>query len=279
MQNFSAEQPTLNHVTAVFDVSTLSFELPQASTFRDLANHVACLTERHGGAPSSVDVRVGPHPTKRGKRTEETTVEEVSPEFHSALVDSMSHLRAFARSLTRNRESADDLVHDAAVRALAAAGQFTPGTNFKAWIFTILRNLHYNHARKGHWRILPLDEAAVAARATPATQEVALEFCDFRRAFSQLTDDQREVLMLVGASGLSYEEAAGVCNCAVGTVKSRASRAREELARLLSEDRLIARSEFAPVARTELSRSGRRQQPKEPGLRTGATLQQSRAAA
>jgi len=279
MQYFSAEQPTLNRVTAVFDVSTQSFELPQASTFADLADRVACLSERHGGAPSSVDVRVGPLPTKCTKRTEETTVEEVSPEFHSALVDSMPHLRAFARSLTRNRESADDLAHDAAVRALAAAGQFTPGTNFKAWIFVILRNLHYNNARKGHWRILPLDEVTAAGYAIPATQQVALEFCDFRRAFSQLSDDQREVLMLVGASGLSYEETAKVCNCAIGTIKSRASRAREELTRLLSGDTLISRSEFAPVTQPELSRSGRRQQPKELGLGTAATLQQSRAAA
>jgi len=182
----------------------------------------------------------------------ETTVKEASPEFRSALVDSIPHLRAFARSLTRNRDRADDLVHDAAVRALAAAEQFTPGTNFKAWIFTILRNLYYNEGRKDHARSVPFDETTVAERAILPPQEAALEFCDFRRAFWQLGEDHREVLMLVGASGLSYEEAARVCNCAVGTIKSRISRARQELTRLLSDDTLaISRGEAPPVAEAE----------------------------
>jgi RNA polymerase sigma-70 factor, ECF subfamily len=184
----------------------------------------------------------------------ETTVKEASPEFRSALVDSIPHLRAFARSLTRNRDRADDLVHDAAVRALAAADQFTPGTNFKAWIFTILRNLYYNEGRKDHSRNVPFDEATVTEHAIPATQEAALEFCDFRRAFWQLGEDHREVLMLVGASGLSYEEAAKICDCAVGTIKSRVSRARQELTKLLSEDTLrISRGDSAPIAQAEPS--------------------------
>jgi RNA polymerase sigma-70 factor (ECF subfamily) len=173
-------------------------------------------------------------------------------------------------------------VHDAAVRALAAADKFTPGTNFKAWMFVILRNLHYNEARKGHWRNVPFDEVTVAKHAIPATQEVALKFCDFRRAFWQLGDDQREVLMLVGASGLSYEDAAKVCNCAVGTVKSRVSRAREELTRLLSEDTLIRRAEFAPIAQaapTELLQSGLILQSNRQRFSEGATFRQSRAVA
>ncbi len=197
----------------------------------------------------------------------ETTVKEASPEFRSALVDSIPHLRAFARSLTRNRDRADDLVHDAAVRALAAADQFTPGTNFKAWIFTILRNLYYNEGRKDHSRNVPFDEAAVTEHAIPATQESALEFCDFRRAFWQLSEDHREVLMLVGASGLSYEEAAEICKCAVGTIKSRVSRARQELTKLLSDDRLeISRVESAPVAQAEPTDA----------LQSGPTLQSER---
>jgi RNA polymerase sigma-70 factor (ECF subfamily) len=187
-----------------------------------------------------------------GKGMGETTVKEVSAEFRSALVDSIPHLRAFARSLTRNRDRADDLVHDAAVRALAAAEQFTPGTNFKAWIFTILRNLYYNEGRKDHSRNVPFDEAMVTERAIPPTQESALEFCDFRRAFWQLGEDHREVLMLVGASGLSYDEAAKVCNCAVGTIKSRVSRARQELTKLLSDDALeISRGQSPPLSETD----------------------------
>ena len=182
----------------------------------------------------------------------ETTVMDASPEFHAALLECMPHLRAFARSLVRNRDRADDLVHDATVRALAAAHQFAMGSNFKAWIFTILRNCHYNEIRKHHWRNVPFDEAPEERQSTHATQEAALEFCDFRRAFSQLSDGHREVLTLVGASGLSYEEVANVCDCAVGTVKSRVSRAREELTRLLSDSTLIRRSEFAPIAEFEL---------------------------
>jgi RNA polymerase sigma-70 factor (ECF subfamily) len=143
-------------------------------------------------------------------------------------------LRAFAISLTRNGDRADDLVHDAAVRALVATHQFTPGTNFKAWIFTILRNNYYNESRRDH--SLSLDEEkTIAERASPATQEIAVELSELRRTLGRLGADHREILMLVGATGLSQEEAAKVCNCAVGTVKSRLSRARRELARLLAE--------------------------------------------
>ena len=184
-----------------------------------------------------------------------TTVMDASPDFHAALLDCMPHLRAFARSLTRNRDRADDLVHDAAVRALAAAHQFKPGSNFRAWMFTILRNCHYGEIRKHDWRNVPLDEAPAEGQATPATQHAALEFCDFRRAFSQLCDSHREILTLIGASGLSYEEAANVCDCAVGTVKSRVSRAREDLTWLLANNTLARRSEFVPIARADLFRS------------------------
>lgn len=171
-----------------------------------------------------------------------------TPEFQEALVEVLPHLRAFARSLTRRRDQADDLVNDAVVRALAAADQFQPNTNFKAWMFTILRNLYYNEGRKNR-SMVPFDDAEAYLHAIPPTQHAALEFCDFRRAFWQLSDDHREVLILVGASGLSYDDAAGVCRCAVGTIKSRVSRARNELMRLLSDDALeIARSDRPPVS-------------------------------
>ena len=181
---------------------------------------------------------------------------DASPEFHTALLDCMPHLRAFARSLTRNGDRADDLVQDAAIRALGAAHQFALGTNFKAWMFTILRNCHYSEIRKRHWLNVPFDQAPIASQAIPATQHAALEFCDFRRAFSLLADSHREVLTLVGASGLSYEEVANVCDCAVGTVKSRVSRAREELTRLLSDNTLKKRTEFAPIAEAKMLQFG-----------------------
>ncbi len=175
--------------------------------------------------------------------------DRMSAELQSALLDVLPHLRAFARSLTRNRDQADDLVNDAIVRAISASRQFTPGTNFKAWIFTILRNLFYNEGRKRHSKFTSLDDLTVNEPSINASQEASLEFCDFRRAFWQLNPDQREVLILVGASGLSYEEAAAVCGCRVGTIKSRVSRARADLKRTLDEGTLATiRADTAPVS-------------------------------
>ena len=176
------------------------------------------------------------------------TVTQSRAEVEAMLLDVIPHLRAFARSLTRNRDRADDLTHDAVVRALAAIDQFTPGTNFKAWMFTILRNLYYNECRKRWIKSTPIDEMAGDEPSIGPTQEANLEFNDFRLAFWQLNADQREVLILVGASGFSYEEAAEVCNCRIGTVKSRVSRARAELKQILEQGGLVGqRSDPAPT--------------------------------
>ena len=164
------------------------------------------------------------------------------------LLACVPHLRAFAWFLARNRERADDLVQDTIVRALGAAHRFQAGTNLKAWMFTILRNQHYNDVRKARVRLQSLDDPSIDEPAAAPSQEARLEFGDFRRAFWQLAENQREVLILIGASGLSYEEAARICNCPTGTIKSRVNRARAELAQLLSiegpedfeEDRVIA---------------------------------------
>jgi RNA polymerase sigma-70 factor, ECF subfamily len=173
-----------------------------------------------------------------------------TPEFQAALVEVLPHLRAFARSLTRRGEQADDLVNDTVVRAMSAADQFQPGTNFKAWMFTILRNLFYNQIRKTRGTI-PLEDTEAALHSVPASQESMLEFSDFQRAFWQLSPDQREVLILVGASGLTYEEASEVCDSPIGTIKSRVSRARSELLRLLSGDGVKAmRTDSPSVAGT-----------------------------
>lgn len=160
----------------------------------------------------------------------------------------LPHLRAFARFLTGHRERADDLVQDAVVRALTAAHQFQPGTNFKAWMFTILRNLFYNEGRKSRMKTDPLDEMNESQHSMKPTQESGLEFDDFRRAFWRLTEEQREVLILVGASGVSYEEAAEICGCAIGTIKSRVSRARSQLTRILSGTEMGSRlDEAGPI--------------------------------
>jgi len=166
-------------------------------------------------------------------------------DIQDELLACLPDMHAFARFLVKDYERADDLVQEATVRVLAAADQFRPGTNFKAWVFTILRNLYYNELQKSK-RFVDHDgmgDRLEFVSALSATQESSLEFRDFYQVFWQLDENHREVLMLVGASGLSYEDAANVCGCQVGTIKSRVSRARRDL-----RERLEAtRKETAPV--------------------------------
>ena len=176
-----------------------------------------------------------------------TTIHATSNFGEEDLLACVPHLRAFAWFLARNRERADDLVQDTIVRALAAAAQFQAGTNLKGWMFTILRNLHYNEVRKNRIQTQSLDGPLAYEPAVLPSQVASLEFGDFRRAFWQLADDRREALILIGASGLSYEEAAKVCNCPKGTVKSRVSRARRELLQILEDGLLADRRRDSPA--------------------------------
>jgi len=155
----------------------------------------------------------------------------VSYDIKDELLACLPDMHAFARFLAKDYERADDLVQEATLRVLASASQFQPGTNFKAWVFTILRNLYYNELQKTK-RFVDhggSDNSLELLTALSATQESSLDFRDFYRVFWQLDEAHREVLMLVGASGLSYEDAASVCGCQVGTIKSRVSRARRDL--------------------------------------------------
>jgi RNA polymerase sigma-70 factor (ECF subfamily) len=154
-------------------------------------------------------------------------------DFERELIAHIPHLRAFARFLTQNADQANDLVQDTIVRALRAQHQFQPGTNFKAWTFTILRNLHVNNMRRRHVKLESIEEGALDVYAVSPEQEKKLEFQELRVALAKLSREHREVLLLVGASGFQYEEAAKICKCAVGTIKSRLSRARNELYQLL----------------------------------------------
>jgi len=177
-------------------------------------------------------------------------------EVSAAVVEHLPHLRAFARSLATSKDQADDLVGEAVARALAAAHQFRPGTNFKAWIFTILRNAFYTEGRKRWNRVVALDDNLYNQPSIGPTQEDSLTFCDFRRAFIQLSPRQQEVLMLVGNGDLSYEEVAEHCQCPVGTVKSRVSRARLDLKRMLDEESMAQpRRNVPPVANANLTES------------------------
>src|SRR5215469_8577340 len=159
--------------------------------------------------------------------------EPLRDDLHERIIEQLPHLRAFAVLLTHDRSFADDLVQEAVVRALAHADQFEPGTNFKAWITTILRNSYFNVVRRRS-RVAPM--SAVGPEDEPTTsggQEEHLDLRDFERAFKCLPSAQREALLLVGASGFSYEAAAEVAACAIGTMKSRVARARIQLAHIL----------------------------------------------
>ena len=159
--------------------------------------------------------------------------ETYESELRDHLLAAIPSLRAFAYSLTNNWDHADDLVQDTLVRAWGKLHQFERGTNLHAWLFTILRNFHFSKHRK-HRREVEDPEGAYANRLrTHAEQPSHLDFEDFRRALTRLNADQREALLLVGAEGLSYEEAASICGIPVGTLKSRVNRARSKLSQIL----------------------------------------------
>lgn len=157
-----------------------------------------------------------------------------TPEFNEAefkrdLTDLIPHLRAFSRSLCGNATLADDVAQDALLKAWNARERFIPGSNLKAWTFTILRNQFYSIKRRS-WRATSLEpEVAEQTIVANSDAEQSMHLNDLRRGLDMLKDDQREAIILIGASGLSYDEAADVCGCAVGTIKSRVSRARKAL--------------------------------------------------
>ena len=167
-----------------------------------------------------------------------------NPAVKDEILACLPQLRAFARSLARDRDQADDLVQDAIVRAISSECQYSPGTNFKAWMFTILRNLYFNSFRR-KYLMRPLEPSDLETHSAAPTQLAGLGYRDFKRAFNELPADQREALVLVGADGFKYEEAAAISGCAVGTMKSRVSRARRELESKLDMDRTTAREPAA----------------------------------
>lgn len=150
------------------------------------------------------------------------------------LVAALPVLRAFARSLTGNRDRADDLVQETILRALANQDKFQAGTNLHAWLVTILRNQFYSEGRKKRREVEDADGVLAGQLADIPRQQSRLEMNDFLRALQLLPDEQREALILVGASGFSYEETADICGVRVGTVKSRVSRARARLEEALN---------------------------------------------
>ncbi|HWA02687.1 MAG TPA: sigma-70 family RNA polymerase sigma factor [Rhizomicrobium sp.] len=158
---------------------------------------------------------------------------ESTSDFKTELLALIPFLRAFARSLTGNQDAADDLAQETLVKAWQSRATFAPGTNLKAWLFTILRNQFYSDRRRA-WRQTPWDQdAAERLPGTSQDQSWSADLSDTARALRQLPDEQREALILVGAGGFSYADAAEICHCAVGTVKSRVARARKALIEIL----------------------------------------------
>lgn len=158
----------------------------------------------------------------------------MDPSVRDGMLAAIPNLRAFAISLCGNVDRADDLVQETLTRAMANISSFQPGTNLSAWLFTILRNLFRSEYRKRRREVEDSDGAYAESLTAQPEQSSHLEFEEFRTALAKLPHDQREALILIGAAGFSYEEAAAICKCAVGTVKSRVNRARVRLSELLS---------------------------------------------
>src|ERR1700758_2958954 len=177
----------------------------------------------------------------------------LNPSVRDAMLSAVPSLRAFAISLCGNVDRADDLVQETLLRAWANIHSFEPGTNMSAWLFTILRNLFRSEYRKRRREVADGDGTYAETLKTQPEQTSRGEFEEFRTALAKLPSDQREALVLVGASGFSYEEAAGICGCAVGTIKSRVNRARTRLAELMS---IETPDDFGPDRATRAVLSG-----------------------
>jgi RNA polymerase sigma-70 factor (ECF subfamily) len=149
------------------------------------------------------------------------------------MVALLPELRAYARFLVRGPAEADDLVQEAVARALAALKQYRPGTSMRAWLFTIQRNLFYEQARRRRTERRLLERAGPGDSWTAAEQPGRVDLADLNRHLFTLPPLLREALVLVGAQGLSHEEAAAICGVPVGTMKARVSRARGQLARVM----------------------------------------------
>jgi RNA polymerase sigma-70 factor (ECF subfamily) len=165
-----------------------------------------------------------------------------------ALLALIPNLRGFAVSLCGDIELTDDLVQETLLKAWDNLESFQEGTNLRAWLFTILRNSYFSECRRRRREVEDRDGSKAAELAVHPSQQGHLDMQDFRRALNLLPPDQREALILVGAAGFSYEEAASISQCPIGTIKSRVNRARSKLTELLG---VTPPHEFGPDSATE----------------------------
>jgi RNA polymerase sigma-70 factor (ECF subfamily) len=145
-------------------------------------------------------------------------------------------LRAFAWSLSHNASDADDLVQDTLIKAWSHRDRFEPGTNLRAWMFTILRNTYYTAAIRRRREVSDETGKYAATLTAAASQDWSVALSSLQAALQQLPDEHREALILVGAIGMTYEEAAEICGCALGTIKSRVNRARTRLLKIMDAE-------------------------------------------
>ncbi len=157
--------------------------------------------------------------------------------FSQRLINNIPHLRRYARSLTQDQQQSDDLVQDCLDRAWSRMAQWQPDTNLRSWLFTIMHNLYVNMVRSSHraGTMESLEQHEPVDQRSPG-QEGEMQMRDLEYALGQLSDEQREILMLVCVEGMRYEEVAEVLGIASGTVMSRLHRARETLRRIMKGD-------------------------------------------
>jgi RNA polymerase sigma-70 factor (ECF subfamily) len=158
------------------------------------------------------------------------------PSWRDEVVGLIPALRAFAWSLSHNGSDADDLVQDTLIKAWTNREKFEPGTNLRAWLFTILRNTYYTAVLRRRREVRDETGEYAGTLRTPATQDWSVAISALQAALQKLPAEHREALILVGAAGLSYEEAAEICGCALGTIKSRVNRARARLLKIMEAE-------------------------------------------
>ena len=194
-----------------------------------------------------------PHDDDAADAIPEERIALPDPEFKLQLAQVIPHLRAFGRSVSGSRDLADDLVQETLMKAWAARKRFQAGTNMRAWTFIILRNLYLSQMRRSRFRGEWDDLVADRILAAPPGQDKQVELGDMQRALLHLPQPQREALILVGAGGFAYEEAAEICGVAVGTIKSRVARGRVALETLMTDGSLPSRrSHKNPSGRSAL---------------------------
>lgn len=158
------------------------------------------------------------------------------PSWREEVVGMIPALRAFAWSLCHNGSDADDLVQDTLIKAWTNREKYEPGTNLRAWLFTILRNTYYTQVTRRRREVRDETGEYASTLKSPPTQDWTVAMRTLQDALRELPPEHREALILVGAAGLSYEEAAEICGCALGTIKSRVNRARAKLLKIMAAD-------------------------------------------